>query len=84
MSTYHVQTEETVRRWWTVEADSAASAEEAVMDGNADPEDGTGDIIERDVIHVQGPLVLQSPRCPDCGEGGEVRGHMGCQFPRDD
>lgn len=23
------------------------------------------------------------PRCPDCGEPGEFKGHMGCQYPED-
>jgi hypothetical protein len=22
-------------------------------------------------------------RCPDCGERGERKGHMGCQYPQD-
>lgn len=23
------------------------------------------------------------PRCPDCGEEGEMKGHMSCQYPQD-
>lgn len=25
----------------------------------------------------------KAKRCPDCGEFGEIRGHMGCQYPSD-
>ena len=28
-------------------------------------------------------IFEQAKRCPDCGEFGETRGHMGCQYPSD-
>ena len=28
--------------------------------------------------------VENNDRCPDCGEEGEDRGHMGCQYPSND
>lgn len=28
-------------------------------------------------------VSLLEARCPDCGERGERKGHMGCQYPQD-
>ncbi len=31
------------------------------------------------------PMIGHPPRiCPDCGERGEIRGHMTCQYPSDE
>lgn len=31
----------------------------------------------------EGPEYADRARCPDCGEEGERKGHMGCQYPAD-
>ena len=43
-----------------------------------------GDICERCGVEVESCDCKASKRCPDCGEPGEVRGHMTCQYPTTD
>lgn len=37
----------------------------------------------REAADLRRKEMKENPRCVDCGEDGELTGHMGCQYPQD-
>jgi len=56
-------------------------AETLIRPGLINPaEDETPEITTGDEISGEDDERF---RCPDCGERGEIKGHMTCQYPKD-